>query len=216
MNTGDNRPCTFVEALGGVVVHPFFTMKVLSVHPSGVKWGLYSVTLLGLLYTLTVAGLYGIGVGATVSPWLRIPAEEYYFWEIFMVFPVYFGVWVLGAGFVQLVSRPLGGSGSFEGTLATLGFAMTIPWYVTWVVETLGMILVMMDVITLAQWQDVAENHTVGKVFAIAYQLIAMVWLIVLMPIAVRSSQGLTAIPSFVVGMVTLIIVGIISFVFIR
>lgn len=200
----------------GVVTRPLSTLRSLSSHPRGVRWSAYAVAMLCLLYSLTVAGLHSIGVSATVQPWLRIPAEEYYFWEVYLIFPVYFGCWILAAGFVQLVSRSVGGQGSFEGNLATLGFVIVIPWLLTWLVETAGLIMISLNLFTLQQWQWVIGEHPLGKVFIIAYQLLAILWQVILVPLAVHASQGLSPLRSILLAVVTLAIVGVTAFVFIR
>ena len=55
--------------------------------------------------------------------------------------PVVILGWIMAAGVSQLLSKFLGGSGTFEGILSVLGFAVTIPMFVTWIPETVGTIL---------------------------------------------------------------------------
>ncbi len=57
------------------------------------------------------------------TPWLAIPAEEYYRWNLFLLPPSMFAGWLLASAVVQIASRPLGGTGRFEDTVAALGFA---------------------------------------------------------------------------------------------
>ena len=58
-----------------------------------------------------------------VHSWLAIPAEEYYRWNLYLLPPSMFAGWLLASAVVQLASRPLGGVGRFEDTVAALGFA---------------------------------------------------------------------------------------------
>jgi hypothetical protein len=82
--------------------------------PHHLAYGVGVTALMGLLYTLTVIGMAIVKMEITTPPWLIIPAENYYFWQIFFAAPVFLAGWILAAGLVQLLSKPFGGAGTFS------------------------------------------------------------------------------------------------------
>jgi len=175
--------------LGGTIIRPRSTFTRLLAHPHHLAYGAGALALIGILYTLTVVGLAIVKAAVMVPPWVAIPAEHYYFWEIFFGAPVFLAGWILAAGLVQLLSKPFGGAGTFEGTLAVLGFAMTIPAFVTWIPETLGTILMLTGTMTQEQWLAIIARPGFWKVFAQVYQFVALGWYLLLIPIAVATAQ---------------------------
>ena len=206
----------FWAYLGGTVIRPHSTFTRLLADPHHLAYGVGVTALMGLLYTLTVIGMAIVKMEITTPPWLIIPAENYYFWQIFFAAPVFLAGWILAAGLVQLLSKPFGGAGTFEGTLAVLGFAMTIPCFVTWIPETLGTVLMLTGVMTQEQWLAITARPGFWQIFAQAYLFVALGWYLLLFPIAVAVAQKVRWWGAVVVGAVTLVAVGLWNFVFIR
>ena len=206
----------FWAYLGGTVIRPRSTFTRLVADPHHLAYGVGAQALIGLLYTLTVIGLAMVKAKIMVPPWVAIPAESYYFWEIFFAAPVFLAGWILAAGIVQLLSKPFGGTGTFEGTLAVLGFAMTVPAFVTWIPETLGTILMLTGVMTQEQWLAIIAQPGFWQVFAQVYQFVALGWYFLLIPLAVAAAQKARWWGAVVIGLLTLGIVGLWIFLFIR
>jgi hypothetical protein len=206
----------FWHYLGGTVIKPRDTFTHLLADPRQLVYGGKAVLLIGVLYTLTVIGLAIARVPIAVEPWIAIPAEEYYFWEIFFGMPVFIMGWILAAGLVQLLSKWFKGSGTFEGVFAVLGFAMTVPMFVTWIVETLLTVLILIGVMSHTQWVEITARPGFWQVFGIGYQLVALAWYLVLAPIAVAVTQKLRWWQATIVGTLTVVIVGFVMVIFIR
>lgn len=93
----------FWTYLGGTVIRPRSTFARLLTDPQRLAHGVRVVLFIGILYTLTVAGLAIARAEISAPAWIAIPAEEYYFWEIFFAMPVVILGWILAAGLVQLL-----------------------------------------------------------------------------------------------------------------
>jgi hypothetical protein len=207
---------TFFSYLGGTVVRPRKTFEQLLADPRRLTYGIGALLLIGVLYTLTVAGLALAGATIVVPAWIAIPADRYYYWEIFFGAPVYFAGWILAAGIVQLLSKPFGGRGSFEQSLAVLGFALTLPGFVTWIPETVETGFLLTGAMTQPEWLELIERPGPWKVIFQIYQVVALGWYLVLFPLAVRAVQRLRWLPSVLLGHVTVLVVGFVIFIFIR
>jgi hypothetical protein len=79
-----------------------------------VRYAVFSVLLPAAGYTLMyLLGWIAGGAPSSFKPWLAIPIEQYFKWDIFIVAPRMFMCWVPASGVVQLLSRALSGRGSF-------------------------------------------------------------------------------------------------------
>ena len=93
---------------------------------------------LGVIYTFSVQLAYMKGLGASVEPILKIPENEYYYWQRFYQIPFFFITSVLTAGVFRLLSNIFKGVGSFEDHYCVYCIAQTFPMFFTmWVPETI-------------------------------------------------------------------------------
>lgn len=106
------------------LVRPRETAEDLAADARGLRLGFAAFLVPVFGYVIVYIGLGRSGAyPSTFTPWLAIPAEEYYRWNLFLLPPSMFAGWLLASAVVQLASRPLGGTGRFEDTVAVLGFA---------------------------------------------------------------------------------------------
>lgn len=174
MMTGDptrptGRPTRLLPAIVAAAVRPRAAARELLAAPDALRTGLRGFAVLAAMYTFTVFWGWRNGFGAAVEPWVPIPAEDYYFWEMFFAAPVYAVVLVVYAGVAQLVLRALGGVGRFEDLVALLGLSMVLPTFVLmWAPETVLMVGLphlranaLGGFAGLAWWPDVARQVTV-------------------------------------------------------
>jgi len=88
--------------------------------------------------------------------------------------------------------------------------------FVTWIPETIGTILLLLGVMTQKEWLEMTARPGFWQVFTIAYQLVALGWYLVLLPTAVSAAQRLRWWQAGIVGILTLVVFGLLMFVFIR
>jgi hypothetical protein len=108
----------YAAYLLGILLRPSDTVKQLLADPNGMRHGLYTV--------LMFAGSWWIAVMANDSAarqfsWEFLYAGAFVFAGILMVFISY-------SGCVQLLCKPLGGTGSFEHTIAVVGLTLFPYW----------------------------------------------------------------------------------------
>jgi hypothetical protein len=206
----------FWKYLGNTVIRPRSTFMRLNADPKGLQQGAQAILFIGVLYTLTVGGLSLAGAHISAPPWLAIPAEDYYFWEIFFALPVFLLDWILAAGLIQLLSHGFHGQGSFEKTLAATGFALTMPSFVTWIPETVGTILFLTGTMTQKEWLEIISRPGFWQVFATLYQIVAVGWMLLLVPLAVAVVQRIRWWQAILTGIITLGIFMTLMLVFIR
>lgn len=207
---------TFIKYFFGTILDPINTFKTLLKDKSHLYYGTIAIFLTAILYTFTVMGLAAAKARIVSPAWVNIPAQQYYFWEIFFALPVFIIGWLLAAAILHLLSILFKGKGTFESTLALLGFALTIPTFVTWIPETIGTILFVSGIHTQKDWLDAVSRPGFWKIFADAYEYVALAWYLMLFWMAASVSQKLKWKPAVFTGTLTVIIVGFLMVIFIR
>ncbi len=123
---------SFFAVYAAAFVHPKRAMAALLEEPRRLRWGAYGVAVTAVTYTLVYFFLSQNGGRPTVfTPWLAIPAEVYYRYNLALHVPSILLAWVAAGGFAQLAARALGGRGAFEDTLAVLGLGIGVASWAT-------------------------------------------------------------------------------------
>lgn len=123
---------SFLALYGAAFARPKRAMEALLAAPHPLRWGTYAVAITAASYTLVYFFLSRSGGRPTAfTPWLAIPAEVYYRYNLFMHVPSIALAWVSAGGSAQLAARGLGGRGTFEHTLAVLGLGIGVASWAT-------------------------------------------------------------------------------------
>lgn len=147
---------------------------------------------LGLLYSLTVAGLQAGGAEPVVRPALPIPRQRYYFWLTFFTVPTFAAIWLSSSRATNAAARKLGGTGSAADTRSALGVALSLPILITmWVPETTMALLLVSGRLSWQRMRTWGE-HGGGLAFHVARQVIGVLWMLALATVAVRQAHGLS------------------------
>jgi hypothetical protein len=169
----------------------------------GLRHGFFAVVAVGVGYAFTVAGI-ALSGGTPSTPWLAIPASEYFKWEVLFIAPVTVLCWVLAGGVVHLLSKLCGGGGTFEGTLAWLGLAVSVATLISLIPDAIRACLTTAGLISRAEWeQAVSQPGSADFVFLWSYMLaylLGLVWLFVLVASRAERLHGWRAIVVGVLG----------------
>jgi hypothetical protein len=119
------------------IYHPGKYLRKLINDHYKVAYGLIIFLFLGFIYNLSVFLAYQRGFGAQVEPFVKIPAENYYFWQQFFQIPLFLVTAILFAGTARLLSIAFNGQGTYEDIFAICCVALTLPMFLTlWLPET--------------------------------------------------------------------------------
>ncbi len=105
--------------------HPVRTLRAVDRDDRRVAHGLLGSLFLTFVYVIVLLTAHFLGsnhVPAESGLVLRIPADRYYFWELFLLLPAALGGAILAAGAVRLCATAWAGRGSFERLFALFGF----------------------------------------------------------------------------------------------
>jgi hypothetical protein len=166
-------------------------MRRLAEHPRRLRCGFFAVAGVGVGYAITVAGI-ALSGGTPSTPWLAIPASEYFKWEALFIAPVTLLCWVLAAGVVYLLGRAVGGVGTFEATLTQVGFAIATATLITLIPDAARAAMTSVGALSRADWeQAVASPGSPDFVFLWTDMLAYLVGLLVLFTLAAARAERL-------------------------
>jgi len=103
---------------------PRTTLQRLPSDPSAAFIGFRNVLAIAVLNEIAIL-LWALGAdGVTLPAFLKIPEEQYYFIELIFLIPLFQVTWLLASAIAYLLSKALGGTGSFDALLDGFGLAM--------------------------------------------------------------------------------------------
>ncbi len=129
------------------------------------------------------------GAPSSFSPWLAIPKEQYFRYNVFIVAPSMFMCWVLASGVVQLLARLFPGKGSFEDTATVLGFGIGIATWASLVHDLTDAVLGALGVISMKEYEAALNQPTFWRALLWALYTIYAIWFIALFAKGIGSAH---------------------------
>lgn len=190
MNDIDRK--SFGSYFGGCFTKPGRTFASLLADGRRVRMAALAVLVPAAGYTLMylLAWIAG-GAPSTFKPWLAIPIQDYFKWDIFIVAPSMFGCWVLASGSTQLVARALGGRGSFEDSATVIGFGIGVASCASLVHDLTDAALGAAGIIDMKVYEEALNSPTFWR--ALLWTLWAMYFIafLVIYTKGFRAAHGL-------------------------
>jgi hypothetical protein len=122
----DSPTRSFASLYGDFFRRPRATVEALAGDERRVRFGFYAMLVPLFGYVVVYLGLSHSGAyPSKLSPWLNLPAETYYRYNVFLLPPGILAGWLLSAAVVQLLGRIFGARGSFEDSLTAIGFSIS-------------------------------------------------------------------------------------------
>jgi hypothetical protein len=212
-----NKPISFWTYLGLILIAPYNGFTKLVQDPRRLRLGFEAVLFVAIGYTVALILIASSpGRISKMAAWLAIPLERYFFWEVFFIGAVTFGCWILASGVVYLLSRVVGGKGTFDDTLAALGFAVAIPTTFAFLHDCITGFMTATGIMSAAAWERSISTPGIGMVLFWAYMLIYLLGLLVFFPIATTISQRLNRWHGLWIGLLGVAVYQGVYFIFIR
>jgi hypothetical protein len=107
----------FISKYLQTIYNPRKSFKELISQDNPQKLSYIYITIPIFLYSIMYVFLtIAKGTPSALTPWLNIPKENYYAINRFLLAPSMLICWFTATSFVQVISRYLGGVGTFEGS----------------------------------------------------------------------------------------------------
>ena len=197
------RQWSFARYYAGTLLRPRRAFEALAADERGLRFGAAALGINAALYTLVYVFLAaGGGAPSSFAPWLAIPKELYYQYDRFILAPSMLLCWIAAAGVAQLLARLFGGRGSFEQTLAALGFAIGIASLASLLHDLPDSFLGAIGVLDLRGYELTLNTPTIWRSILWTLYGLSLALFLYLFPAAVAAVQRIRRLPSIFVGVV--------------
>jgi len=184
------------------VKSPKAFVKKLTADPQAISIGFRNVFVIAVLYDIAIL-LWALGSeGLTMPPFLRIPEEQYYFYELIFIIPVFIITWLLASGIAYVISRALSGKGSFDAILGSFGVSMAVSSYFTLIPDYAQGILWTTGWVPFHEYQEITSKGillVIVWLYLLAYILAHLTFY----SITIYHTQGLSKARSALVALVS-------------
>lgn len=163
--------------------------------------------LIGFRHVLYLAALWEIAVllwamgGATVTmpAFLKLPDDQYYFYELIFLIPMFLLCWMLASGIAYVLSKAFGGRGSFDTLLGGFGMTAAVSGYFALIPDYIQGILWTTGWLPFAEYQELTSRGF-PAVLVWSYLLAYNIAYLVLYSATIHHSQNLSKSKSAIVA----------------
>jgi Yip1 domain len=205
----------FAKYYLGTITRPTKTFEDLLGDNKHLSFGFYAVLITAILYTFVYVFLI-FGGGQPFKPWLNIPLETYYKYNVFFCAPSMFLGWILAAGVVHTLSRLLTRTGSFEQTLSVFGFGISVSSWTTGIHDIITGFLGALHIINQHDYETALNSPTIWRALLWIQMIAYLIWFIFLFSKATKSVYHLTTGSSIQLGILGFLIYQFFFFIFNR
>jgi hypothetical protein len=198
-------------------INPTKSFRILLDKPNYFSLGFIYIIIPTSAYTLMYIFLtIANGAPSAFTPWLNISKENYYFYNRFLLPPSMLLCWFTATAFIQVVSHPLKGSGSFEQTLSVLSLSISIAMWGGLIHDLPMSFLSAVKIINAAEHEIAMNSPTIWRTLLWICYGIYFIAFIILFTLTVRVVQKLSWARSIAVGVAAFIIFQLLFLVFNR
>ncbi|UCB45579.1 MAG: YIP1 family protein [Spirochaetota bacterium] len=191
------------------IINPFKATEEIKEDEKGIWSGFWFIFAFSVGYSITVLVAYLQGHQPASNPLMIIPLEKWYLVQTFTTIPVSYAGFLAYAGLAYLVSKAMGGKGSFDATFASQSYTMYIPSLILhWVPETFYFPFLVANGVTSFPWPGWIEQT---RVFIVPFS-----WILVLSVIALTKVHKIHFLKSICVVVVASIPMSMVMAAFIR
>lgn len=192
-----------------------FTLIFESDH--ALKYGFFAFLIPSLGYTLFyVMAYFAGGSPSTFQPWLAIPIEDYFKYDIILSFPGYYLSWIGASVTVYLLSRLMNGQSKFDNILAIIGFGIGIATWSSLLHDLTDAFLSIIGVIDMREYERLLNEPTFWRGLLWSLYALYFFWFLTLFTIGIKKAQGFSLIKSIFIALVGLFTFQSILLIFIR
>jgi len=183
----------------------------------GLKYGFFAFLIPSLGYTLFyIMAYFAGGSPSTFKPWLTIPIEDYFKYDIILSFPGYYLSWIGASVTVYLLSRLMNGKSKFDNILAILGFGIGIATWSSLLHDLTDAFLSIIGVIDMREYEQLLNEPTFWRVLLWSLYTLYFFWFLTLFTIGIRKANGFSLFKSILIALVGLFTFQVILLIFIR
>jgi len=205
----------FFHYYTGTLIRPYRTFTELAGEPGKLRYSLTAVSVTAIVYTFVYIFLI-FGDGRPFSPWLNIPPEVYYRYNVIFCAPSMFLGWILASAVVQFISRSMSSQGDFEQSLAVTGFGLSMASWSTGIHDLISSFLGAIHVINQQEFEHALNSPTIWRTILWILMIAYLSWFILLFSKGYKAIYHIKTWQSVILGTVGFITYQLFFFIFNR
>jgi hypothetical protein len=196
---------------------PKSTFEIIFESDKTLKYGFFAFLIPSLGYTLFyIMAYFAGGSPSTFKPWLTIPIEEYFKYDIILSLPGYYLSWIVASATVYLLSRLLNGLSKFDNILAVIGFGIGVATWSSLLHDLIDAFLSIIGIIDMREYEKLLNGPTFWRGLLWSLYTLYFFWFLILFTIGIKKAQGFSLFKSILIAVVGLISFQVILLIFIR
>lgn len=208
---------SFWKIYFGMFFKPTNTFKLIFESNDSLKYGFFAFLVPALGYTLFyIMAYFSGGSPSTFKPWLALPIEHYFMYDIFLTIPGYYLSWIGASATVYLISRLLKGYAKYDNILAIIGFGIGIATWSSLLHDLTDAFLSVIGLINMQEYEKLLNEPTFWRGMLLTLYAIYFIWFLSLFSIGIKIAQGFSIVKSIIVALIGLITFQLILLIFIR
>jgi hypothetical protein len=156
------------------------------------------------------------GAPSTFKPWLALPVEEYFKYDIFLTFPGYFMSWVGAASVVFLLIHLFKGKCTYDDILLVIGMGIGIATWSSMLHDLTDAFLSFIGVIDMKAYEKLLNEPTFWRFLLLTLYAIYFFWFITLFSIGIKVVTRFNWLKSIGLAFIGLAVFQVTLFIFIR
>lgn len=208
---------SFLSLYLSMFYKPKSTFKLIFDNRNTIKYAFFALLVPAIGYTLFYIMAYNAGGSpSTFKPWLNLPIERYFYYDIFLTLPGYYLSWAGAAVTVYLVSRLLKGRSAFDNILAIIAFGIGVASWSSMLHDLVDAILSVAGVIDMREYERLLNQPTFWRGLLLTLYAIYFSWFLTLFTIGIKVAQGFSNFKSIIIALLGLATFQLILLIFIR
>ena len=196
---------------------PQSTFRLIFESNSSLKFGFFAILVPAVGYTIFyIMAYFAGGSPSTFKPWLALPIENYFKYDIFLTLPGYYLSWLGASGTIYLLSGLMNGQSKFDNVLAIIGFGIGIATWSSLFHDLTDAFLSVIGVIEMREYERLLNEPTFWRGLLLSLYIIYIIWILTLFTIGIKITQGFSLIKSILTALIGLITFQFILLIFIR
>lgn len=196
---------------------PGMAMDQISRSEKKLKYSMYAFLIPAIGYTLFYMMAWKAGGSPTTfKPWLNLPIERYFYYDIFLCLPGYFMALVTASSIAYLFSKSMGGKGTWDNQFAMTSFTMGVVTWSTMFHDLSDAILGFAGILDMKHYERLLNQPTFWRFLLLSLYLVYLCWFVFLFTLAVRRNHKLKMLPALLIGLLTFVFYQGTLFIFIR
>jgi len=208
---------SFISLYLRMFAKPRSTFEMLLKSDNKLSFGFYAHLVPAIGYTLFYLMAWNAGGSpSTFKPWLNLPIEKYFMYDIFLTIPGYFISLSSAAVVVFLLSRLFRGHAAFEDIFMVIGFGIGIATWSSMLHDLTDAFLATIGVIDMKEYERLLNEPTFWRYLLLTLYLIYFCWFVTLFTIGIKKANKFSFFKSIILGILGLAVFQTILFIFIR